>query len=266
MAISLNHCYVVLGEKLFNALAQSDFLRNEFGNCEIKTNTTNLGSWTGMYLRGETTYLELFGSLPPQKVGSIGIAYGVDQQGSLKNFQNKLSSDFELTYGSFKKAEHKNNLFDYLQFSDGGITTKLETWIMEYLPDGIKEHEASNPTNFAAHDVSRKRYNHHAVDRTKLFKDIVELRLALNNNEFARISNELSHLGCSHEGNEKKKRYVGKDITFNLIHSTKAPRIEIVCELFRAVEKAQTYSYDHATITLEGTQAIISLPVPSEQA
>ena len=61
--IFINHIYLVVALNTFHSLKEDSFLHREFANIEFKSvKAANNQNWEGLYIRGKSTYIELFSS------------------------------------------------------------------------------------------------------------------------------------------------------------------------------------------------------------
>src|SRR5271169_5714880 len=83
--VSLNHLSVVLDAATVRDLAANAFLKDTFATVFQKANVSNDGKrWTGTYLYGQRTYLEVYEAGPAQgEPGSSGIALAVEHPGDV---------------------------------------------------------------------------------------------------------------------------------------------------------------------------------------
>lgn len=92
-----DHVYAVVDAGTADEIADFDFLRG-FGMFEVGTTATDMGSWTGRYLFGRRTYVELFGpddlEGPEAQEGAVGLGLSSRSRGGLQ-----LVSDRMVTLG-----------------------------------------------------------------------------------------------------------------------------------------------------------------------
>src|ERR1044072_5592368 len=89
-----NHTYAVHDRAPADAIADSAYLP-EFANFQLRTTTGSDGqTWSGRYLLGRETYLELFGvgDLPGQdaQLGSGGLGLSTEDAGGLATVRERL--------------------------------------------------------------------------------------------------------------------------------------------------------------------------------
>ncbi|HEY4771382.1 MAG TPA: DUF5829 family protein, partial [Myxococcales bacterium] len=80
--VLLNHFYVTPDRATFEAAESGDFLQR-FGALEKRTTVRKDTTYTGLYLYGEHTYLELLHPDSASFGAPSGIAYGVETPGEL---------------------------------------------------------------------------------------------------------------------------------------------------------------------------------------
>lgn len=88
----LNHCYAVVDAETARAIEDSEAL-GSFASFEVHTTRLANGDhWTGRYLHGAHTYLEIFG--PDDgggPAGATGVGVSADRQGGLQELATRLS-------------------------------------------------------------------------------------------------------------------------------------------------------------------------------
>ncbi|MET7482577.1 DUF5829 family protein [Streptomyces sp. NPDC005538] len=186
-----NHSYGVLDRETADAIEHSAYLR-EFANFQVRTTTGTGGqTWTGRYLMGRETYLELFGvgDLAGQDgtLGSAGLGLSTERDGDLATVTERL------------KDEGVADPIEFLQtrdFGDGvpvpwfdAILTASEydafgAWAMEYRPEYFADPRGNTePASFPG-DVGRERYLSDDY-RTHLMRDVTSVRIAVTEGDLA---------------------------------------------------------------------------------
>jgi hypothetical protein len=179
----LNHVYGVLDVETATAIETSGYLR-QFANFEVRTTTGGGQTWTGRYLMGRETYVELFaaGSLPGQDAaeGSAGLAISPDRQGGNATVIERLRR------GGIEPTQYEQTK----DFGDGvpvpwfgAVFTSPEydafsPWAMEYKPSYFADPRSkTEPATFPG-DVSRERYLSDNY-QDHLMRDVTGLRLGV---------------------------------------------------------------------------------------
>src|SRR6266576_662166 len=105
--VLLNHLYVVLDSETMAAIVASPLITEELGTFETRTTTANGGEkWTGHYLRGQNTYIELFGpgGFRGARPGMVGIGFGVEDSGGVAALSAAFSAR-GFAFGSLTAAK-----------------------------------------------------------------------------------------------------------------------------------------------------------------
>lgn len=184
--VYINHVYLVLDGATFSAIQQSDFVKREF--CGLRTATVRADSnqlWTGLYLFGSDTYIELFDGAPSDRPGdrSDAVAFGVDSAGGLDRLRAHLLSlqwQVELRNRTRLMGDKSIPWFKSIEVPvSGGVPAGFRSWVMEYEVSYMNEVVRRALGRAPGHDVDRRLYNSRVYDSTKLFRNIQEIGLTL---------------------------------------------------------------------------------------
>lgn len=189
--VQLNHIYLVIDQKTYDAIIKSDLLQLLAYTYEEKNFADAQIGWQGFYIRGKNTFIEIFSPQPRfPNVGIAGIGMGVDRKGDL----NQVFEAFKTDYSEAKKGiftRSKKRWFEYVAVDGSYFYEKHSFWIMEYASDCFKDDVS---------DVSRARYNIEKYDPTKPFLDIERVSLALKQSALDKLSQLLQTSGLSLQG------------------------------------------------------------------
>jgi hypothetical protein len=186
-----NHAYGVLDRETADAIEHSDYLR-DFANFQVRTTTGAGGqTWTGRYLMGRETYLELFGigDVPGKDgtLGATGMGVSAEREGDLATVTARLR---ELGISDPVEFRQTRDFGDGVPvpWFDAVFTTEeydlFGAWGMEYRPEYFADPRSK--TEPAAHpgDVGRERYLPDAY-RDHLMRDVTGIRLAVTARDLA---------------------------------------------------------------------------------
>lgn len=186
-----NHAYGVLDRETADAIEHSAFLR-DFANFQVRTTTGSGGqTWTGRYLMGRETYIELFGTgdLPGKDgtLGAGGMGVSTEREGDLARVITRLR---ELGISDPVEFRQTRDFGDGVPvpWFDAVFTTDqydlFGAWGMEYRPEYFADPRGN--TEPAAHpgDVGRERYLSDAY-RDHLMRDVTGIRLAVTARDLA---------------------------------------------------------------------------------
>jgi hypothetical protein len=186
-----NHLYGVLDADTAQAIEQSDYLRR-FANFELRS-TTGAGGrkWTGRYLLGRETYLELFGvgDLPGSDgtAGAGGLGLSTEHVEDLPEVteelrQHGVTHPIEVTqtrdFGDGKPIPWFDSVFTTQRYDAFGA------WAMEYRPEYFADPRSKTEPPSHPGDVGRERYLPDDY-RRHLMRDVTSLRIAVTARDLA---------------------------------------------------------------------------------
>ncbi len=269
--VFLNHVYTIIDEDTYEEIKNSNFLKSEFCHCQEKThaNTEKSMNWTGFYMTGENTYIEFFNSkdkkhLQEMKCGTIGIGFSVDQVKEIEQITKILKQKFanNVNHELFKKTidEFLIPWFYYTTLTNNSsMMPQVDAWIMAYHKDYFK---TQNIELFDENSISRQEYNkkRNAVpfDKSKLFKDIEEITLSLNDETKVKFIEQQTALGYICQEAKDCTICRGPGITFKLEQSKNqtCKILKLQMHLNHKVNNFQVYKLGNSTIELENETAL----------
>ena len=138
----LDHVMVVTDAETAAAAADSPVL-NDLGRLVVGTVESDGRTWTGRYLFGRRTYVELFGpdDLDDADRSAAGLGLSTRTPGALTTLVDRAADDgIRLASGqrSIDKDGQTSPWFDYAQPDDAGLDRAgptFEIWVMEFLTD-----------------------------------------------------------------------------------------------------------------------------------
>ncbi|GAB3424610.1 hypothetical protein GCM10027569_59700 [Flindersiella endophytica] len=185
-----NHAYGVLDRATADAIEHSEYLK-EFANFQVRTTTGEQGSWTGRYLMGRETYVELFGigdlPDPDGTFGSAGLGVSVERAGDLETVTDRLVDEGVPNPIEFHQTRDFGDGVRVPWF-DAILTTaeydKFGAWAMEYRPEYLADPRANiEPASYPG-DVGRERYLSDAY-RDHLMRDVSGIEIAMTAGDLA---------------------------------------------------------------------------------
>lgn len=185
-----NHAWGTFDRATADAVEHSAYVE-EFADFEVRTTTGADGKvWTGRYLRGRETYLEIFGigDVPGQdgRLGSAGLGLSTERDGDIETVESRLlaagakPTEFTQTrdFGDGKPVPWFDSLFLIETYDSFGA------WAMEYRDEYLDDPRSKvGPARFPG-DVSRERYLPDAY-KDKLMRDITLIHLAVTAKDLA---------------------------------------------------------------------------------
>lgn len=248
--VFLNHVGRVIDLKIIQEMMQSEFIMNEFSYVSHQTISSGDLSWTNFILGGENTYIEL---LEPSKENEVGLsvfATSVDED-CIDQVYTKVKAEFPETQKNLVHLISNEQKIPWFYEVEWPLKqSKLITWVMQYDKDFLKILDPSHPQNCGG--ITRKEYNSRIYDSNRLFKNIVAVKLTLNQNEanhFDRFEKARGHSRVPLENGIVK--YIGPDYeTIVQIAPDSFGVSELKLELSRSVEKEQNYIFGNGKVIL----------------
>ncbi|MFI6407589.1 DUF5829 family protein [Streptomyces sp. NPDC050548] len=186
-----NHSYGVFDRETADAIEHSDYLR-DFANFQVRTTTGTGGqTWTGRYLMGRETYVELFGvgdvAGQDGTLGSAGLGLSTERAGDLATVTARLKDEGVADPIEFLQTRDFGDGVPVPWFDAVLTTTEYDAfgaWAMEYRPEYFADPRGNTePPNYPG-DVGRERYLSDDY-RTHLMRDVTSVRIAVTQGDLA---------------------------------------------------------------------------------
>ncbi|MFE2271146.1 DUF5829 family protein [Streptomyces lavendulae] len=186
-----NHAYGVLDRETADAIEHSAYLR-DFANFQVRTTTGTGGqTWTGRYLTGRETYLELFGvgDVPGQDgtLGAAGTGISAETAGDLATVTQRLRDQGVPAPVTFRQTRDFGDGVPVPWFDAVFTTDRYDAfgaWGMEYLPEYFADPRSNTEPAARPGDVGRERYLSDAY-RDHLMRDVTSIRIAVTAGDLA---------------------------------------------------------------------------------
>jgi len=161
---TLNHFLAVIDDETAEAVKNSVYLR-EFANFYVRTVTANEGQmWTGRYLSGRETYVELFAvrDLEESRVGAVSIGIGGDVVGVTEELVRRLQQaglQPRVTMRKRRFGDREIDWFKSARVANGADADSISgVFSLEYVESYMDDPAAEKEPPTHPHDVSRERY------------------------------------------------------------------------------------------------------------
>ena len=261
-----NHSYGVLDRETADAIEHSDYLR-DFANFQVRTTTGAGGkTWTGRYLMGRETYLELFGvgDLPGQDgtLGSAGLGVSTERAGDLATVTERLKDEGVTDPVKFLQTRDFGDGVPVPWFDTVLTTSEYDAfgaWAMEYRPEYFADPRGkTEPASFPG-DVGRERYLSDDY-RTHLMRDVTAVRLAVTEGDLADTVPLLRAGGFAVKtttGGGVVAEGGGTTIRFDVVPREQAGYQRVDMTLNRPVKDRHVERIGHSTLTVgPGSHAV----------
>lgn len=180
-----NHSYGVVDRATADAVEHSAYLR-EFANFNVRTITGTDGyTYTGRYLMGRETYIELFGvgDLPGDDgvLGVSGLGLGTDREGDIDAVASRLPAEgVPDPIITLQTRDFGDGVpvpwFDALETTE--TYEAFNAWAMEYRPEFFADPRGNTEPAAYPGDVGRERYLSDLY-RDRLMRDVTGVRIAI---------------------------------------------------------------------------------------
>jgi len=240
--VLLNHLYVVVDSVTVAAMVASPLITEELGSFQTRTTTANGGqTWTGHYLRGQNTYIELFGpgGFPGARPGMTGIGFGVEESGGVTALSAAFSArgialDTSTRVRLVDGSEIPWFFVGALPPSDSA-TPMFSTWVMEYHPVWAARQAATDSASPS--DITRRRFLTPFYDPHRLLSDVVGATVAIPRSELSKIADELEVFG--YVVTRRRDRVLAHGTRFDLIIVSATPRRRGLLDLRLALNRVK---------------------------
>ena len=133
--VELNHFFITVDQRTWNVIRSSKWVRDTFGQVSEGTFSDGKDTWTGFYVMGVGSYVEIFAPHGPFKEGDGGLALltttpgGADTLDYLfrKGYFGNRSRRELMSLSSASGMSPFAHILDYV-----GNKSNLSYWVMEY--------------------------------------------------------------------------------------------------------------------------------------
>jgi hypothetical protein len=262
MNVAFNHLYITLDAGSVEAVGASEFLATQFCKLERASVEADGERWTGTYLLGKRSYLELFEPGGWKGEGFAGIAFSTRRMGQIDDIEERLE---KLLPGKVRRnlrvrkgAEGELPWFHTL-YIEGAHEGGFAVWLMEYHPEylaskGIRLGECGC-IDRAAYLWPEPEKEPHQL----LFEDMLEVEVEVTAEEHANLGALLRALGYAPARNGEVARY--RSEAFRLkVREVPAPTYRIrkaVCSLTGGAGEERELSFgDRAMLSVKQGSAL----------
>jgi len=247
--VVISHIFFCIDSVTYQNLFNHDFIAKTFAYSRESSSQTLTDSWTGKYLLGRKSYIEVFAvndkKAHPElgdKFGDASIVFRTRKPGDIQKIDARIKADREDTLELMKyESDGKVIPFNYnLYLSDFGLQETFRPYVEEFTPEflklcGFSESEITRgvtPEQFGEKRRGKK--------YEKLYDNIEKIELTLTHEEFEYLSGSMKYFGFSQTGSrftngglevvcsiQQNRTYKLKAIHFSLLSKTEDTKIEI---------------------------------------
>ncbi|MER5891321.1 DUF5829 family protein [Streptomyces sp. NPDC001941] len=271
--LDFNHAYSVFDRETADAIEHSAYLR-EFANFQVRTTTGSGGeTWTGRYLMGRETYLELFGvgDVPGQDglLGAGGMGLSTERAGDIAAVAARLPAEGVPSPVKFRQTRDFGDGVPVPWFDAVFTTTEYDgfgAWAMEYLPEYFADPRSNTePENYPG-DVGRERYLNDDY-RKHLMRDVTSVRLGVTARDLAATVPLLKAGGYTVHtfAGGAVATGGGTTLRFDAVPRERTGIRQVEMSLNRSVPKRHVETLGHSTLTVgPAARAVWNFDAPKQ--
>jgi hypothetical protein len=228
----LNHFFLTLDSQTYKEINESSFLKDEFAAFEQRTTVRADMTYTGIYFYGTRSYFEFFeaGKNSGRAEGATGVASGIEAHGGSDRLKGRFESSLKInaTKGTITRRTNDKDIpwFYSVGANFGNRGSDLLTWTMEYHEDFLNNWypELSPPTRGITREEILERYTaklgENEKRKQKYMDDVIEMHLALDENNKAQFIKEREAFGYKITGDRVKTVCEGPGIRYTVTDRT----------------------------------------------
>lgn len=195
----LNHVYFVVDSATYHDIGASPFLAGQFAGFEMRTTESGGLRWSGIYLYGRHTYLEVFGpgGLPGSQEGDVGIGLASEQPGGIRSLMQRFGAQhFPFDTLTRMTSDSAGAIPWFLSWRASGpelLSDRTALWVMEY--SAAMARRMKQRDSLPDSDRSRDRFIATHQVRDQLMAELVSATIAMPVDDIAKVSRTLDRAG-----------------------------------------------------------------------
>jgi Family of unknown function (DUF5829) len=249
--VDINHVFFCIDSVTYENLFKHEFISKVFADTRESSSKTLTDSWTGKYLLGRDSYIEVFASNSNKKTnaqlgdkfGDVGIVFKTKILGDINKIDRLIKTNKRNTQLKINEYESEGKIipFNYnLYLSNADLQETFRPYVeektMEFLKIcGFTESEIKSEITAEQfrEKVRGKRFD-------KLYDNIEKIELILTDGEFEYLAETLKYFGFLQMGHrftnnkleivcsvQQNRKYKLKAIHFTLLDKVEDINIEI---------------------------------------
>ena len=266
--VVISHIFFCIDSVTYANLFNDDFIAKTFAYSRVSSSQTLTDSWTGKYLLGRKSYIEVFAvndkKANPElgdKFGDASIVFRTKKPGDIQKIDARIKADRGDTLELMKyESDGKIIPFNFnLYLSDATLQATFRPYVEEFTAEYLKLVGFSETEIMAGITQEQFGEKRRGKKYDKLYDNIEKIELILTPEEFGYLSGTLKYFGFSQTGNrfthgtleiicsiQQNRKYKLKAIHFSLLSKTEDTKIEISKNLtFRASGTRASFEFNY---------------------
>ena len=266
VTVVVSHIFFCIDSITYQNLFHHEFIAKVFANTRELSSKTVTDSYTGKYLMGRQSYIEVFKprTVKPElgdKFGDVGLVFRTKRPG-INKIDQLIKADGKDT--NFKVTEYEDSATiipfnQNLYLSNAGLQETFRPYVEEFTAEflrrcGFNENEIRSGVNEEQFREKRRGQKYE-----KLYDNIEKVELTLTEKEFEYLAETLKYLGFARAGHrftnnslevicsvQKKRKYKLKAIHFTLLNKTEDITVEVSKNLtFSAIGRKAVFEFNY---------------------
>ena len=267
--VVISHIFFCVDSISYQNLFNDGFIGKVFANVREMSSKTLTDSWTGKYLNGRQSYIEVFApsykKVKPElgdKFGDVGLVFRTRKPGGINEINELMRADKKETDFKLMEYEDSGKIIPFnqnLHMSNVELQETFRPYVEEFTVEflkfcGFNENEIKSGISEEQFREKRrgKKYE-------KLFDNIEKIELILTRDEFEYLAQTLKYLNFLQTGHrfrnneleitcsvQQNRSYKLKAIHFRLLNKTENINIEISKNLtFKASGLKASFNFNY---------------------
>lgn len=258
--VFFTHISLDVRPRTFEAIRTAPFLAKTFANASPHSipATKQRPGWSGFYIPGKHTYLEILlaNSGPDMPPGGVGLGFQIDRRADMAAIGRRIEAVTGRPVDRFTQTRPIDgrtvNWFDAVSADYGKDDHALTgSWVMAIYPDYVRRmHPAVEPRGDAVTTEESEFHSYGRDGDDKLFEDVAAIALEIPAAEKERLSRELVSYGYRAVKGGASATFAGPALTVVLTASP--ARRSALCRLVlhKARAREETLRFADSVLTL----------------
>jgi hypothetical protein len=267
--VVISHIFFCIDSISYGNLFKHEFIAKIFAYTSESSSKTLTDTWTGKYLRGRQSYIEVFAAnfrvtLPQlgDKFGDAGLVFRTRKPGDINKINALIKADKRDTHFKLMEYEADGKIIPFnqnLYLANAALQETFRPYVEEFTIDFLKLcgfSESEIKTGITEQQFREKR---RGKKYEKLYDNIEKIELTLTDEEFTYLAEMLKYSGFSQIGHrftnnrleiictvQQNRKYKLRAIHFTLLDDTEDITIEISKNLtFRASGANASFQFNY---------------------
>lgn len=269
VSVVISHIFFCIDSITYQNLFHHEFIAKVFANTRELSSKTLTDSYTGKYLMGRQSYIEVFEPVykagKPElgdKFGDVGLVFRTKKPGDINKINQLIMVDKKKANFKLVEYEDSGKIIPFNQnlfLADTGLQETFRPYVEEFTVEFLK-HCGFNESEIKS-GITEEQFREKRRGKTyeKLYDNIKKIDLILTKDEFNYLAETLKYLNFSQNGYrftingfeiscdvQQKRGYKLKAIHFKLLNKTDDVKIDISKNLtFTASGRKASFHFNY---------------------